>query len=239
MKKLIGTMLACVMILSLAGCGKSRSDRSLTAETDTVLTTPVENDVTGTEPAQTETTGVAEVNESDGSNILVLYFSRTGEQYTVGVIDKGNTAIVAEMIAEKTGGDLFEILPKEDYYPYTYDELTDIAKQEQNDNVRPEYKDDLPDLSGYDTVFIGAPVWWGDWPMIMYTVFENNDFAGKTLIPFSTHEGSGLSGFDRKLSSACPDSTVLDGLAVRGNDAQNDQESVREAVETWVSGLGY
>jgi len=239
MKNLIGTMLACVMILSLAGCGKSRSDRSLTAETDTVLTTPVENDVTGTEPAQTETTGVAEVNESDGSNILVLYFSRTGEQYTVGVIDKGNTAIVAEMIAEKTGGDLFEILPKEDYYPYTYDELTDVAKQEQNDNARPEYKDDLPDLSGYDTVFIGAPVWWGDWPMIMYTVFENNDFAGKTLIPFSTHEGSGLSGFDRKLSSACPDSTVLDGLAVRGNDAQNDQESVREAVETWVSGLGY
>lgn len=239
MKKLIGTMLACVMILSLAGCGKSRSDRSLTAETDTVLTTAVENDVTGTEPAQTETTGVAEVNESDGSNILVLYFSRTGEQYTVGVIDKGNTAIVAEMIAEKTGGDLFEILPKEDYYPYTYDELTDVAKQEQNDNARPEYKDDLPDLSGYDTVFIGAPVWWGDWPMIMYTVFENNDFAGKTLIPFSTHEGSGLSGFDRKLSSACPDSTVLDGLAVRGNDAQNDQESVREAVETWVSGLGY
>lgn len=86
---------------------------------------------------------------------------------------------------------------------------------------------------------IGAPVWWGDWPMIMYTVFENNDFAWKTLIPFSTHEGSGLSGFDKKLLSACPDSTVLDGLAVRGNDAQNDQESVREAVETWVSGLGY
>ena len=239
MKKLIGTMLACVMILSLAGCGKSRSDRSLTAETDTVLTTAVENDVTGTEPAQTETTGVAEVNESDGSNILVLYFSRTGEQYTVGVIDKGNTAIVAEMIAEKTGGDLFEILPKEDYYPYTYDELTDVAKQEQNDNARPEYKDDLPDLSGYDTVFIGAPVWWGDWPMIMYTVFENNDFAGKTLIPFSTHEGSGLSGFDRKLSSACPDSTVLDGLAIRGNDAQNDQDSVRKSVDDWISGLGY
>ena len=239
MKKLIGTMLACVMILSLAGCGKSRSDRSLTAETDTVLTTAVENDVTGTEPAQTETISVAGVNESDGSNILVLYFSRTGEQYTVGVIDKGNTAIVAEMIAEKTGGDLFEILPKEDYYPYTYDELTDVAKQEQNDNARPEYKDDLPDLSGYDTVFIGAPVWWGDWPMIMYTVFENNDFTGKTLIPFSTHEGSGLSGFDRKLSSACPDSTVLDGLAIRGNDCQNDQDSVREKVSEWVTGLGY
>ena len=75
--------------------------------------------------------------------------------------------------------------------------------------------------------------------MIMYTVFENNDFSGKTLIPFSTHEGSGLSGFDKKLSSSCPDSTVLDGLAIRGNDAQNDQDSVRESVNAWISGLGY
>ena len=75
--------------------------------------------------------------------------------------------------------------------------------------------------------------------MIMYTVFENNDFSGKTLIPFSTHEGSGLSGFDKKLFSSCPDSTVLDGLAIRGNDAQNDQDSVRESVNAWISGLGY
>ena len=75
--------------------------------------------------------------------------------------------------------------------------------------------------------------------MIMYTVFENNDFSGKTLIPFSTHEGSGLSGFDKKLSSSCPDSTVPDGLAIRGNDAQNDQDSVRESVNAWISGLGY
>ena len=232
MKKLMGTMLACVMILSLAGCGNNENETNVTAEADAAQEPSVENNVTGADSVQTEeltkqdegsaeaeSTDIGEETESSDSNILVLYFSRTGEQYTVGVIDKGNTAIVAEMIAEKTG--------------------TDIAKQEQNDNARPEYRDELPDLAGYDTVFIGAPVWWGDWPMIMYTVFENNDFAGKTLIPFSTHEGSGLSGFDKKLSSACPDSTVLDGLAVRGNDAQNDQESVREAVETWISGLGY
>lgn len=75
--------------------------------------------------------------------------------------------------------------------------------------------------------------------MIMYTVFENNDFAGKTLVPFSTHEGSGLSGFDRKLQEACPDAEVLTGLAVRGNDAQNDQEKVRESVISWLSELGY
>ena len=73
----------------------------------------------------------------------------------------------------------------------------------------------------------------------LFTVFENNDFSGKKLVPFSTHEGSGLSGFDKKLASACPDAEVLDGLAVRGNDAQNRQDSVRETVQDWLSGLGY
>ncbi|MBQ9320740.1 MAG: flavodoxin, partial [Eubacterium sp.] len=90
-------------------------------------------------------------------------------------------------------------------------------------------------------IFIGAPVWWGVWPMIMYTFFENNAdaLAGKTLIPFSTHAGSGLSGFDKKLSSACPGSTVGEGLAVAGADAQNNQDSVRDTVNDWLTSLGY
>lgn len=170
---------------------------------------------------------------------LVVYFSRTGEQYTVGVIEKGNTAIVAEMIALQTGADLFEVIPADDHYPMTYNALTDVARKEQRDKARPAYMGEVPDLSQYDTVFIGAPVWWGDWPMIMYTFFEKNKdaLAGKRLVPFSTHEGSGLSGFDRKLSSACSDSTVLKGLAVRGNDCQNRQDTVRKAVKDWISKL--
>ena len=188
------------------------------------------------EPADTET---AAVDTEGSSDILVIYFSRTGEQYNVGVIDKGNTAIVAEMIAEQTGADLFEVLPVDDYYPMTYDELTDVAKQEQNEKARPAYQGPLPDLSSYETIFIGAPVWWGDWPMIMYTVFENNDFSGKTLVPFSTHEGSGLSGFDKKLQNACPDTNVLEGLAVRGQDAQNDQDKTGESVSRWLKDLGF
>ena len=143
------------------------------------------------------------------------------------------------MITEETSADTFEILPVDDHYPMTYDALTDVAKQEQNENARPEYQGGVPDLSQYDTVFIGAPVWWGDWPMIMYTFFENEDLSGKTLIPFSTHAGSGLSGFDSKLSNACPDSTVLDGLAVSGSTAQNDREKVRDDVKSWLSGLEY
>ena len=181
-----------------------------------------------------------EEKQSD-SDILVVYFSRTGEQYNVGEIDKGNTAIIAEMIADETGADIFEILPEEDYYPYTYDELTDVAMQEQKENARPAYAGEVPDLNLYTTVFIGSPVWWGDWPMIMYTFFEGNRdaLAGKTLIPFSTHAGSGLSGFDSKLSGACPDSTVGTGLAISGTDAQNNQDSVRESVNSWLSGFGY
>jgi len=177
----------------------------------------------------------------DTSDILVIYFSRTGEQYGVGVIDKGNTAIVADMIVEQTGADVFEILPEEDYYPYTYNELTEIAKVELNEQARPAYSGEVPDLAQYTTIFVGAPVWWGDWPMIMYTFFEENgeDLAEKTLIPFCTHAGSGLSGFDTKLADACPDSTVKEGLAVAGTEAQNDQEQVNKAVEEWLSRLGF
>ena len=247
-RKIITVIMAtCFMVIGLAGCGSTDNSIENTATQNSTITNEqsAEADTaeasTTVEAAQTEDQSVEPEPGIEGSDILVVYFSRTGEQYTVGVIDKGNTAIVAEMISEETGADMFEVIPEDDHYPMTYSELTDVARQEQNDNARPAYAGEVPDLSQYSTIFIGAPVWWGDWPMIMYTFFENNaeGLSGKTLIPFSTHEGSGLSGFDKKLSSACPDSTVLDGLAIWGNDAQNDQNSVRESVEAWISGLGY
>ena len=177
--------------------------------------------------------------ETNETNILVLYFSRTGEQYNVGVIEKGNTAIVAEIVAEATGADLYEILPADDHYPMTYKELTDVALQEQRDHARPAYAGQLPDFDRYDTIFIGAPVWWGDWPMIMYTVFESTSLSGKTLIPFSTHAGSGLSGFDRSLAAAYPDCTVAKGLAISGTDAQNHPDQVQTSVAAWLDKLGF
>ena len=263
MKKGIALILTAVLLLT--GCGSTTASAGTQENTDAAQEEAV---VTETEAASTdaaektdsqsdtqeqaavsENADTTEVKEAEAeapqgetgasSDTLVLYFSRTGEQYVVGVIDKGNTAIVAEMIAEQTGADLFEVLPADDHYPMTYDALTDVAKQEQNDNARPAYSGELPDLSKYSTIFIGAPVWWGDWPMIMYTVFENNDFSGKTLIPFSTHEGSGLSGFDEKLAGACPNSTVGKGLAIEGNEAQNNQEKARESVSSWLAELGF
>ena len=247
-RNLICLILALGLIFSLTACGNTGSSTesnsssvpseetsSQAAEADN-KTTPEQSDGFVTETP----TDNADGSDSEGSRIMVVYFSRTGEQYTVGVIDHGNTAIVAEMIADETGADLFEILPEDDHYPMTYAELTDVAKKEQNENARPAYAGEVPDLSQYDTIFIGAPVWWGDWPMIMYTFFEENAeaFAGKNLVPFSTHEGSGLSGFDRKLSAVIPKSTVLKGLAIRGNDCQNKQDSVRKSVNDWIAGLG-
>lgn len=244
-------MLSLILVLSLAACGStgeikdsgSANEVTTDQQESSLETVGVQEQQTSTQgqqtdPAKEEMTPSA---PDSGSNVLVVYFSRTGEQYSVGVIEKGNTAIVAEMIVERTGGDSFEILPEEDYYPYTYDELTDVAKREQNENARPAYAGEVPDLTRYSTIFIGAPVWWGDWPMICYTFFEDNAeaLAGKTLVPFSTHEGSGLSGFDRKLSSVCPDSTVGEGLAIRGNDAQNNQDNVRSTVNDWLAKLGY
>ena len=233
-KNILSALLALAMILTLAACAGGGQTSGTAAGTESrTENTSAPSGKTGSDVES----GTDEAAAPSGSKTLVVYFSRTGEQYTVGVIDKGNTAIVAE----KTGADLWEVLPADDRYPMTYSALTDVAKREQNDKARPAYKGTVPDLSEYDTVFIGAPVWWGDWPMILYTFFEQNRdaLAGKTLFPFSTHEGSGLSGFDKKLASAIPGATVGKGLAIRGNDAQNRQDSVRNSVNDWLNDLGF
>ena len=236
MKKIITLILAAVMLFALAACAAA-NEPATSGSTQSKPESTAAKDETTT-PDITSKTERTTTEPGAGTKILVVYFSRTGEQYSVGNIDKGNTAIVAKMIAEKTGADLYEILPENDY-PYTYNALTDVAKKEQNENARPKIKGSLPDVSKYDTIFIGAPVWWGDWPMICYTFFESVDFSGKNLVPFSTHEGSGLSGFDRKLASAAQKATVLTGQAFRGGDCQNKQSDVRAAVNKWIDGLGY
>ena len=239
MKKLISLLLTAALTLGLSACSSatgaqptSQPAQEATAPESTPEITPVLQ-----EPTETETP--TEAPEESGSKILVLYFSRTGEQYNVGVIEKGNTAIVAEMIGEATGADLYEILPADDHYPMTYKELTDVGLQEQRDHARPAYAGELPDFDSYDTIFIGAPVWWGDWPMIMYTVFESTPLSGKTLVPFSTHAGSGLSGFDRSLAAAYPDCTIAKGLAVAGTDTQNNPDKVQTSVANWLNELGF
>lgn len=173
---------------------------------------------------------------SASAKSLVVYFSRTGENYSVGNISEGNTAIIAKMIAEKTGSDTFEILPEKEY-PKDYKSCTEVAKDEQQKNARPAYKGDM-DTSTYDTIYIGYPIWWGDMPMVVYTFLERHDLNGKTIIPFCTHEGSGVSGTDGKIRRLYKNATVKQALSVRGATAQNERNEAQKAVEEWLGKIG-
>ncbi len=164
---------------------------------------------------------------------IVIYFSATGEQYNVGRISEGNTAVIAKMIAAETGAELFEIVPEKPYPTDSYTRLTEIAKDEQRKKARPALKSDI-DISAYDTVFLGYPNWWGDMPMIVYSFIESHDWQGKTVRPFCTHEGSGLAGTESKLRSACKGATVAKGLAVQGKTAQTARTAAKKAVQGWL-----
>lgn len=173
-----------------------------------------------------------------GSKILVAYFSRAGDNFEVGVIKKGNTKIVAEMIAEKTGADLFEIQPVKPY-PEDYRKCTEVAKQEQNENTRPEIVSFVENLADYDTIFLGYPIWWSDFPMFVYTFLEKQDFKGKTIIPFCTSGGEYMTGHESEIPSIARGSTVREGIGIRGKMCQDNPDAVREKVNAWLAGLGY
>ena len=173
-----------------------------------------------------------------GEKILIAYFSRAGENYSVGTIDEGNTAKLAREIAAQTGGDLFEIVPVTPY-PEGYEDTKTVATRERNNNERPEIKNTVDNFDEYDTIFLGYPIWWGDLPMILLTFLESYDFTGKTVIPFNTHEGSGQSGTQRVIADKLSTATVLQGLAMRGTTAQRLTGSGTDAtVKNWLDGLG-
>lgn len=185
-------------------------------------------------------TSCAQTNQRKEQNMkakktLVAFFSRAGENYAVGHIEKGNTHIIAEIIAAETGGDLFRIEPVTPY-PDDYTECTEVAKRESDGKARPAVKGDAA-VENYDIIFIGYPNWWGDMPMPVYTFVEKHRWQGKTVIPFCTHEGSGLSGTENRLKAACKGATLLKGLAVRGATAQNAQAQAKEGVKNWLSKL--
>ncbi len=168
----------------------------------------------------------------ENKKMLVVFFSRAGENYAVGNIAKGNTHIVAEIIAEETGADLFRIEPVTPY-PEDYNKCTDVAKQELNSHARPAIKGDIK-TEDYDVIFIGYPNWWGDMPMPVYTFIEKHDWQGKTVRPFCTHEGSGIGSTGKKLEATCKGATVQKGLAIRGATAQHSQEETQAAVKKWL-----
>ncbi len=158
--------------------------------------------------------------------ILIAYFSRTGEQYGVGNIKEGNTAIIAKILSEKTGGDLFEIQVKNDNYPTTdYNALVEQAKKEKQNNLRPEILGKIENFAEYNTIFIGYPNWWGDMPMPVYTFIESYDLSNKNIYHFCTHEGSG--GVKR------------DGFAIYGHIAQKDKTNADKQITDWLKKIEF
>lgn len=180
----------------------------------------------------------AEEIDMTGKKVLVVYFSRTGEQYSVGNITEGNTAIIAKMIAEQTKADLFEVKLKNDTYPTAYKALTEVALSEKKANARPEIVGNLENFADYDVVFIGTPNWWADMPMALYTFIESHDWSGKTVAPFVTHEGSGLSSIPSKIKAATK-AEMFEGLAIYGHVAQNDRAQAKQNVINWLKKLGF
>ncbi|MFH0984475.1 MAG: flavodoxin [Candidatus Omnitrophota bacterium] len=148
--------------------------------------------------------------------VLIAYFSHTG-----------NTREIASQIHERVGGDIFEI---QTVAPYTenYDDLVEQAKKELHSDFRPELRSDVQDVNAYDVIFIGYPSWWETYPMAVKAFLSKHDLSGKTLVPFCTHEGSGLGQSVFDLSQLCPRSTLLDGLAVRGRTVRSAQSKVSE-----------
>lgn len=231
MKRIISIIITLILGIMIVSCS-SKTNAMNNNETSGVNTN---NNVNN---QQIETSANIANNTTENKKALVIYSSFIGEQYSVGVIEKGNTEIVADMIIKKTGATRYKVEPKNDIYPKdSYKKLTEIASEELHNNIRPEIKDITFDISNYDTIFVGAPVWWGDFPMIMYTLFEKIDMNGKTIIPFSTHGGSGLSGFDSKLKRIYPNANVEKGLAIIGTDTQNNKNKVRNEVDKWIESI--
>ena len=233
MKRIASLLMTAALALNLAACSggestaatESATPTEAPAATETPVATEASADSTAGEAAESEATADAaetDTAETTGSNILVAYFSWSG-----------NTETMANMIAEDTGGTLFTIEPAT---PYTddYDTLLDVAQQEQADNARPELATEVQDWDSYDVVFVGYPDWWSDAPMLIYSFLESYDWTGKTLIPFCTSGGSGFGRSLDKLPDSAPGATILDGLHVSGSSV----DGAADQVADWAAGLG-
>ena len=163
-----------------------------------------------------------ENNETDELSTLVVYFSNSG-----------NTEILANFIHNYVGGDIVALEPTV-AYPEDYNDLLDVAQEEQQSDARPEFNDLNIDIDDYDTIFIGYPNWWGDMPMIIYTFFDTYDLSGKTIAPFNTSGGSGLSRTVGTIRELEPDATVTDGFTVLSDNVDNAMSDVEE----WIDSLG-
>jgi flavodoxin len=164
---------------------------------------------------------------------LIAFYSRKGNNYLNGSIVKleiGNTEVIAKMINEIIGGDIFYINTIKPY-PEDYEETIKVAKKELKNNARPELSDYIADMKAYNVIFLGYPNWWGTTPMAVRTFLESYDFSNKIIIPFCTHEGSGLGSSVRDIEQLCPKAEIKNPISFRGGSVKN----ARSEVEDWLN----
>ena len=233
MYKRLVTITLLGLMLGLTGCSTSEQPPMSPSSQVQPVNTESNTSSTAAQPQvnshHQEDSSSAAIAADSVSKSIVVYYSRTDENYNVGNITVGNTAKVAAEIAKQTGADLFEIKPVK-AYPSNYKACIELAQQEKDDNARPQIATTVEHFEQYNTVYLGYPIWWGDMPMIVYTFIEGQNFDGKTVIPFATHEGSGISGTPQKLRHALPKATVTDGVAITGSTAQNKPDEVTKKV---------
>ena len=260
MKKWIAIFITALMTVSLDACGSNEQ-----APSQRVIERPQQTEApsesqqeeteggtgqeeteggTGSEAEQTGTESAGNTQTDSGSNILIAYFTvpETDGVDTVANASRvatedgvlGNTEFIATEIQKNLGGDLFAIETVQEY-PGSHDPLLEFAYNEKSDDVRPELSTHIEDLSSYNYIFIGFPNWWGTMPMAMFTFLESYDFAGKTVIPFCTHEGSALGRSESDIAALIPEAELQKGLAVRGSNV----DIAEDDVVSWLEELGF
>ncbi len=238
-------LMGVVLAVHTAGCGSTeppagnRSEPPVSDEAGQNGVGNQEDNMFVEDRTQTETA------DTDGSNILIAYFT-AGENSDVDVVSsasvttvdgeaKGRLRAVADMIQTQTGGTLFSIQTSVDY-PGDGGALIDYAAEEQEEDARPELTSHIENLDDYDVIFIGYPTWWYDMPQALYSFFDEYDFSGKTIIPFNVHNGSRFSGTIETIQDLEPDAEVItDGFTV----SERDVAGAVGDVADWLGGLGY
>ena len=222
MKKLMSVILV-VLLFTLTACSESQSggdSSSPVSQGGELSFAP--SDKQNEEQSDPDDTEETSETAETALKSLVVYFSWSG-----------NTENVANAIKEQTDSDIFEIVPATPYSD-DYDTVVDLAQQEQRDNARPEIADSIENFAEYDVVYVGFPNWWGDMPMILYTFFDSYDLSGKTIAPFCTSGGSGLSNTVNEMKELEPGATVTYGLHI-GSSASSDPD---DTVGKWLSEIG-
>lgn len=233
-KKILFSILGIIIIIGIVACIVVISNNSKTEQ----KTENKEEVVSSSNKIETKNTA------TNTGKALIVYFSlpeETGnakEDSTITVNGEiiGNTQYVAQLINEKINSDMFRIIPVKEYNIRDHQALIDDAKEEQNQNTRPEIKDKINNFDSYNTIFIGYPIWWSDLPQILYTFLESYDFTNKNVYLFSTNGGSGLAGTVETITNKLSDAKV-EKNAFKLH--RNSMENAPQEVDNWLKELGF